>query len=76
MEAKDTIIKINEKNRRNTLQEKLLEQAEISFPLGKQEGVKEVMEWINKNITIPYPVGSYGYKLWQAKLESLIEEVK
>ena len=32
---------------------------------------KEWIEWIEKNITIPYPVGSYGYKKWQARLKEV-----
>ena len=29
----------------------------------------EVVDYIRKNITIPYPVGSVGYKKWQAQLK-------
>ena len=50
MEAKDTVIKINHTNRRKTLQEKLLEQAEITwsiaFKAGLEQGRKEVVEWV------------------------------
>mgnify|MGYP001567345448 CR=1 FL=1 len=49
-----------------TIQENTaMEQAEISF----KAGMREVIEWVKNNITIPYPVGSVGYKRWQSQLK-------
>ena len=37
----------------------------ISFKAGQ----RDVAEWVEENITIPYPVGSVGYISWQNKLK-------
>lgn len=30
----------------------------------RQQGRKEVVEWIDKNVCYPYPVGSSGFIKW------------
>lgn len=46
MKASDTVIKTNEENCHNTLEERLAEQAELSF----KAGIKEVVELLKPHI--------------------------
>ena len=41
---------------------KLLQKA---HDIGVHLGRKEVVDWIDKNVCYPYPVGSSGYKKWR-----------
>lgn len=49
---------------RDVIEETCIHQAEITFPLGKQEGIREVVEWIQYHL----PDYEFGDK-WQAKLK-------
>lgn len=56
------------------------EQAEITFPLGKQEGIEEVVEWFNEQTDFaddePCPYYVMNKKVWQAKLKEWKYKVK
>ena len=60
MEAKDTVLETNIYNCHNTLEERLLEQAEVSF----KAGIREVVEWIYEQIAFEAMLPE-----WQAKLK-------
>ena len=75
MEAKDRIVKTNEYNCHNTLEERLAEQDKISFKAGREE----VVGWVNKecywhnmyNKHSPDFQDGYEFTVeeWQAKLK-------
>ena len=50
MEAKNTVVKTTVYNCHNTLEERLLEQAKVSFKAGEKQGIQEggmeVVEWL------------------------------
>ena len=72
---KDRIVKTDEENCHNTLEERLAEQDHISF----KAGIKEVVEWIKANANLERGDRDVGlcfedflyfdYETWQAKLK-------
>ena len=47
MKAKDTITQTNEENCHNTLEERLAEQAEISFKMGYAQALKDIRDGLS-----------------------------
>ncbi len=66
MKAEDTVIMTTEENCHNTLEERLLEQAKISFKAGKQKAVEFIGSYL---VTTVHPEGNMHHiddKEWQS----------
>lgn len=82
MEAKDTVMSDEQIYQASFGKCSIMEaQAEITAPVffeeGRKAGIKEVVEWINKNATDIKCSGvmlTFLIKMWQAKLKEWEEE--